>query len=224
MHSSGLHLWTHVATEPALEMGLKAYEYALKRYPRQDHRLRLEHAAEQINQYSDSEEKIQRMQSQGIVPIMTPQFTHCLPDFVSPTLRDYIDRGLVLPGNSDSTGSQPEGCNPWHSIWVAVTQENYYGKRKNLDQGISPLEAIRMFTMWGAWGGFEEKIKGSIEPGKLADIVVLGDHPLTCDHAALREMTTELVIIGGRIKFAGPNFQGIDISDMVYHHTGGSHI
>ncbi len=206
VHSSGLHLWTHVATEPAFEMGLKAYEQALKRFPSQDHRLRLEHAAEQLNQYSDSEEKIRRMKSLGIIPIMTPQFTHCLPDFVSPTLRNYIDKGLILPGNSDSTGSQPEGCSPWHGIWVAVTQENYYQKKKYPNQGISPLEAIRMFTLWGAWGGFEEKIKGSIEPGKLADMVVLGEDPLTCEHDALREMPVELVMIGGEIKSAKTGF------------------
>jgi predicted amidohydrolase YtcJ len=209
-HAAGLQIWTHVSTETGLDWGISAYEKALECYPRKDHRLRLEHAGERISLFSNGEQQIERMKNAGIVPIVTPQFTHSLPDFVRPTLRSYIQQGFILPGNSDATGSQPEACNPWHSIWVAVTGENFYGETKLPHECITPLQAIRMFTHWAAWGGFEEKVKGSIEPGKLADLVVLGKDPLSCDPDELRTMPVEMVMIGGSVKVTSPDFKGIE--------------
>jgi predicted amidohydrolase YtcJ len=65
-----------------------------------------------------------------------------------------------------------------------------------------------MATIMAAWGGFEEKIKGSIEPGKLADMVVLGKNPLKCPPDELRTMPVELVMIGGQEKFSSSSFKG----------------
>ena len=65
-----------------------------------------------------------------------------------------------------------------------------------------------MATLWGAWGGFEDTVKGSLEPGKLADFAVLGRDPLTCEHDALRDMPVELVAVGGRARSASPAFAG----------------
>lgn len=211
-HSAGLHIWTHVATETGLDWGITAYEKALTKFPRKDHRLRIEHAGERVSFFKNGEKLVERMRKAGIVPIVTPQFTHSLPDFVRPTLRSFIEKGFILPGNSDATGSQPEACNPWHGIWVAVTGKNYYGETKLPHECITPLQAIRMFTQWAAWGGFEEHLKGSIEPGKLADIVVLGKDPLTCDPDELRTMPIDLVIIDGKVKVTSSQFSGIENS------------
>jgi len=68
-----------------------------------------------------------------------------------------------------------------------------------------------MFSFWAAWGGFEDHVKGSIEPGKLADVVVLGEDPLTVDPDALRNMPVDLVLIGGKSKWTSHVFSGVPI-------------
>lgn len=208
-HAAGLQIWGHTVTPAGIRMGISAYKNALKRLPRQDHRLRLEHAGDRIFTYENPEKMLYQMKDLGIIPIITPQFFHTLFERTGPPLRRLIDEGFIFPGNSDTTGSEPEACDPWHGIWVSVTRKNYYGHVYTPEERITPLEAIRMFTLWGAWGGFEEKTKGSIEPGKLADMVVLGEDPLTVDPDALRTMPVELVLIGGRVKHASSAFKGV---------------
>lgn len=208
-HAAGLHIWSHTVTPLGISMGIEAYGKALKRLPRADHRLRLEHSGDRIFTYKDPEASLKAMRGLGIVPVVTPQFFFTLFERSGPPLRRMIDEGDTLPGNSDTTGSEPEACDPWHSIWVSVTRKNYYGQVLLPDQRITPLEALRMFTLWGAWGGFEERIKGSIEPGKLADLAVLGEDPLTVDPDALRAMPVELVLVGGEAKHEGPAFKGV---------------
>ena len=208
-HAAGLHIWTHVITPTAIRMGIKAYEKALKRLPRKDHRLRLEHMADDLQYWEDAEEMTRKVKELEIVPIGTPQFIHTVFRKNGMQMRSLIDQGFILPGNTDTTGSEPEACDPWHTIWVSVTRKNHFGKVLSPDQCITPLEAIRMNTLWAAWGGFEEQIKGSIEPGKLADIVVLGEDPLTVDPDALKTMPVELVLVGSKVKHVSDKFQGV---------------
>ena len=134
---------------------------------------------------------------------------HSYPKLTKPKMRSMIEQGMIFPGNSDMTGSQPEAFDPWHSIWVSVTRKDCFGEIHSPQECITPLQALRMHTLWGAWGGFEEKIKGSIEPGKLADLVVLGADPLSVEHDALKEMPVELVLVGGKPSYADASFKGV---------------
>ena len=207
-HAAGLHIWGHTVTPAGIQMGINAYRYALTRLPRKDHRLRLEHSGDRLFTYDNPDAVLNQIKELEVVPIITPQFFYTLFERSGPPLRRLLDEGFIFPGNSDTTGSEPEACDPWHSIGLCVTRKNYYGEVHTPEERITPLEAIRMFTLWGAWGAFEEKSKGSIEPGKLADMVVLGEDPLTIDPDALRSMPVELVVVGGSEKHASPAFKG----------------
>ena len=61
-----------------------------------------------------------------------------------------------------------------------------------------------MFTIWAAYGGFEEKVKGSIEPGKLADLVVLSSDPLAARPEDLADIQADLVILDGKVAYERP--------------------
>lgn len=203
-HKAGWQVWTHAMSEEGFLQTLVAYERALQRFPKQDHRMRIEHSGDIIGNFKKCDEYIQRMKKAGIGAMCTPQFQY-FSAYYNPNSRIHtkglIDKGFKLPGNSDSTGSVPAAFNPWFSIWCAVTRKNYLGEVVGPNEKISVMEALKMFTCWAAWGAFEDKIKGSIEPGKLADMIILGDDPLTCDSDALKEMPVETVIIGGEIKY-----------------------
>ena len=206
-HAANLQVWVHTIAEEAFERTLLACQSALERLPCPDARMRVEHSGDTMPLYANQKEKLARMRKLGLVPICTPQFAHAFDNYHTP-YKSYIRQGFILPYNSDATGSQPEACNPWHSIWVLVTGKNFRGKVNLPEECLTPMEAIRMATLWGAWGGFEDTVKGSLEPGKLADFAVLGRDPLTCEHDALRDMPVELVAVGGRARSASPAFAG----------------
>jgi predicted amidohydrolase YtcJ len=155
-HAAGLQIWIHVLTDTGTEMALTAYERALQRLPRQDHRHRLEHAGDRIT----DPRLLERMRRAGVTPITTPQFLYAWTQGSGPRLRSLIRQGFILPGNTDSTSTQPESPDPWHSIWCCVQRRTMYGEILSPEERLTPLEALRMFTLWAAWGGFEERIKG----------------------------------------------------------------
>jgi len=67
------------------------------------------------------------------------------------------------------------------------------------EQAITPAQAIRIYTMYGAYSGFEEKMKGSIEKGKLADVIVVSDDPLTVPPDKLKDIKVEMTIVDGKV-------------------------
>ncbi|MGH9337156.1 MAG: amidohydrolase family protein, partial [Vicinamibacteria bacterium] len=72
------------------------------------------------------------------------------------------------------------------------------------EEAISVMDAIRMFTIWAAESGFEEKVKGSIEAGKLADLVVLSSDPLTAAPEKLAEIAADVVVLDGNVAYERP--------------------
>ena len=93
----------------------------------------------------------------------------------------------------------PESMNPFFSMWAMVTRKTRSGERLAPEQAITPAEAIRIYTMYGAYSGFEEKMKGSIEKGKLADLIVVSDDPLTVPPDKLKDIKVEMTIVDGKV-------------------------
>ena len=110
-------------------------------------------------------------------------------------LRSLIDAGVPFGLATDNVP-----VSMFHPIWHCVTRYN-----RQVDGAIAPgqaitrEEALSAATMGGATLSFEENEKGSLEPGKLADLAVLSDDPLTCAEEALKDITAELTMVGGRI-------------------------
>ena len=103
------------------------------------------------------------------------------------------------PGGSDTLGTQNFATNPLFSISAAVNRRTKHGTLVQADEALRVMDAIRSHTIWAAYSGFEEDKKGSIEVGKLADLVVLSDDPLTVSPSDLLEILPVIVIVDGKI-------------------------
>ena len=97
-------------------------------------------------------------------------------------------------------GTDNKPYNPFVTLWSAVTrQERYTGQVLGLEQCLSRLEALRAFTLGGAYFSFDERRRGSLEPGKLADLAVLSEDLLQIPEDAIPELSSVLTVVGGKI-------------------------
>ncbi len=182
-HKAGIRVMMHSTTRSGTNAALDAVEAALKEMPRKDHRHRIEHFDR------DWQPERERLKKCGIMAIPTPYSSYgwfgdpwlesALPGEKIVPYRTYLDEGLMPPGNSDCVGTEPEALNPWWSIWCMVTRKTKSGNLICPEEAITVMEAIRIYTMNSAYSIFDEEIKGSIELGKLADMVVLSEDPLS---------------------------------------------
>ena len=214
-HNAGFQMWLHTLSPVAIRMAVEAYEYAIDRNPRKDHRHRIEHCGDRWTRMFDEKtpfvpdeikEKIKRLQ---LIPVSTPQHISAFPDRPGVPSRTLLNEGYVFPGASDTTGAQPESCNPWYGFGCLVTRRNLYGKVLTPEECLTPLEALRINTLYSAWCGFEEKVKGSLEPGKLADFCILHDDLLTMDPEEIVNMKVDATIVGGEVKYVTKAFAGL---------------
>ena len=143
------------------------------------------------------------MRDLGVVPVATPQFIYSYgdaqPEASQPPLRTLHGLGFRVPGNSDSTGSQPEAANPFHGIWCALARRTRLGRVLAPEEAISLDAALRMCTADAAWACHLDD-RGVLAPGKLADLVVLGQDPWQVPQDDLPGVTPDLVMIGGEIR------------------------
>jgi predicted amidohydrolase YtcJ len=116
-------------------------------------------------------------------------------------MRTYLDQGFVVAGGTDSA------VVPYPPLWVFyhfVTRDTISGGVLGADQKITRKEALQVETINNAYLTFEEKIKGSIEPGKLADLVVLPEDILTVPAKHIEQMSVTLTMVGGKIVYRRP--------------------
>ena len=118
------------------------------------------------------------------------------PGLSGPPFRRVVDSGIKVGAGTDSTGLCP--LTPWASMYFMVTGLNGGGVQVNPGQQITRLEALRLYTIGSAWFSFDDGQIGSLEIGKLADLVVLSDDYLTIPQADIRSITSLLTLLGGR--------------------------
>lgn len=201
-HEKGFQLTAHAQGDRAIEMLLDCYENALEKHPRDDHRHRIEHAG------ISSPDLQQRMKDLGVVVTPNPVFMYVNGDkyleyygdrvSVMYPARDFIDQGIVAAFGSDAPVTF---LDPLLGIHAAVNRNSSSGQPVGECQAVSVMEAIKAYTWNGAYASFEEERKGSIEPGKLADLVVLDSSILNQEKTKLKEMKVEMTIIDGEILY-----------------------
>jgi predicted amidohydrolase YtcJ len=204
--NAGFQTAVHAIGDRANRMALDTMERALKESGATDARLRIEHS--QVLHPDD----VPRFAELGIIPSMQP--THCTTDMkwiedrvgkercqYAYAWRTMLDAGLRIPGGSDAP---VEPVQPLPGIYSAVTRQDFEGWPEggwHPEQRVSREEALRMFTIDAAYSVFEEDIKGSITPGKLADIVVLSKDIMTIPAPEILETEVLMTIFGGKVVF-----------------------
>ncbi|MED3691129.1 amidohydrolase [Peribacillus butanolivorans] len=201
-HKKGYQITVHAQGDRAIEMYLNCVEKALEDSPRKDHRHRIEHAG------ISSPDLQERMKNLELIPIPNPPFPYEFGDIYIQhygnrvnhmyAVRDFIDNGIIAAGGSDAPVTD---YNPLLGIHVAVNRRSQSGSEIGVAQSISVMEAIKLYTWNGAYASFEEDIKGSIEVGKLADLVVLTDSILKVNPLHIKDLQVESTIIDGKILY-----------------------
>lgn len=113
---------------------------------------------------------------------------------ISPT-RSALDRVPVITSHTDAPVALP---NLMQVMWATVNRVSRSGKVMGPEERLTPLEALKSITIWGAYQHFEEDRKGSLQAGKMADLVILSDNPLTIDPMLLNTITVQETIKEGR--------------------------
>jgi predicted amidohydrolase YtcJ len=197
---SGIQLRMHAWGDYAQRQALDAVKVAARASGRSDHRTRLEHM---LNAgYPDI--GLEEVRDAGIVPV--PQASFLLndePDAAKSkyVFRDAIDAGLVFANSSDCTGSQPTLVSPWVGIAAMLDRTNRNGEVIDSSQRVTLDEALRSYTGGSAYAASEEDQKGSLEPNKLADLVVVDANPYDLEPSDIARISTVTTIIGGEIAY-----------------------
>jgi len=120
--------------------------------------------------------------------------------------RSLIDCGIIVSAGSDhmiklDDKDSINPYSPWLAMWAMVTRKTERGTVIVPEEAISREEAIRCYTINNAYSSFEENIKGSIEPGKLADMVILEDDFLNCAEDRIKDIEVKMTIVGGKVVY-----------------------
>jgi predicted amidohydrolase YtcJ len=201
VHEAGLQACVHSNGDREIEMLLNAFEHALKQKPRADHRHRIEHCS------VVTEALLLRIKKTGLVVVphsyiwehgdKMENYGAWRWDWMHPA-RSLIDLGIPMAGHSDDPVSVAD---PLLRIQDMVTRTSAEGKVYGAKQRVTVEEALRAWTLGGAFASFEEDSKGSITAGKLADFVVLSADPTTVEPPRIRHIAVEKTVLAGRIAF-----------------------
>jgi predicted amidohydrolase YtcJ len=125
-----------------------------------------------------------------------------------PPLRDIIDRGIPLGAGTDST--RVTSPNPWMALWWLVSGDTFDdGPRRVERHRLTRAEALDAYTTGSAWFSFEETTRGRLAPGMLADLAVLSDDYFSLPTDGIRDLTSELTMVDGRVVHATGPFSGL---------------
>lgn len=207
---AGLQICIHAIGDQAISIVLDIFQDIQKTNGGRDRRWRIEHAQHMAPR------DFQRFSQLRVIASVQPY--HAIDDGqwaekrIGPirakttyAFRTFLDNGVHLAFGTDWTVAP---LNPMLGLYAAVTRATLDGKHPNgwiPEQKITIQEAIEAYTMGSAYAEFEDKEKGSITPGKLADMVLVSDNILRIDPRAIRDAKVEMTMLGGKIVYGGPS-------------------
>jgi predicted amidohydrolase YtcJ len=205
----GWQMTAHCAGEAGMDELLAAYEAADRAVGIRNRRWLITHAN------FTSSENLKKCAELGVGADLQPAWlwkdTRTLLAVLGPQrmewfhpYRRWLDAGVTIGGGSDHMIRRDpiESTNPWDpwlGIWVAVTRRFEGGEALNADQCLSREEALRFYMIDNARLHFEERDKGTIEPGKLADLILVDRDPMTCPEDELRATRVVWTMVGGKL-------------------------
>ena len=204
LHRQGWQIAIHGNGDEAIQLILDAYEEAQKRYPRADARHIIIHCQ------TVREDQLDRIKRLGVVPSFFVVHTYFWGDRhyemflgqdraerISP-LRSALKRGIPFSNHNDTFVTP---IDPLLSVWSAVNRLTSSGQVLGEEYTISVMDALRSVTSWAAYQACEERIKGSLEPGKLADFVILEANPLTVAKETIKDIGISATIVGDEVVY-----------------------
>lgn len=209
---AGLQIEVHAIGDAAFNQAINALEAALKDFPRKDHRHTIIHAC------LPNEEGLEKVSNLGIGIALQPAFINWPLEPLSyienilgnraykiSPLKHMLDLGIHMSGGSDAPCTIPD---PIEGIYNAC---NHYVK----EQSISIKDALRMFTYEAARMSFDEKYRGSLEIGKIADMAILNKNPLAMDPKDLRSLKVEKLILSGKDYKSGQGLGSLILNGII---------
>lgn len=201
LHRDGYQIAIHGNGDAAIEDIIYAFAEAQKELPRPDARHRIEHSQ------TVREDQLDRMKELGITPSYFAGHVYYWGDrhaklFLGPErasrispLASTLKRQIPFTLHDDTPVTP---VNPLQLVWVATNRLTTSGQVLGPEQRIDAEHALRAVTSYAAWQNFEEDIKGTIEPGKLADFVILDQNPLAVAPEQIRKIEIIETIVGGQ--------------------------
>lgn len=205
-HNGGMHVAIHGIGDGAMYMACESIEKALKENPREDHRHGIVHC--QITDVN----LMNKFKELNLVAYVQPIFLHydmhIVEDRIGKERARYtynwkrmIDMGIHVAGGSDCP---VEKFDILPNLYSAITRKDLNGYPENgwlPDQKLTIDEALRIFTVEGAYASFEENIKGTLEPGKLADVVVLEKNLYDIQPDEIKDVKVDFTIMDGKVVY-----------------------
>lgn len=200
-HRDGFQVAIHAVEEGPICIALEAIAQAQAAFPRTDHRHRIEHCALCPPPFLDS------LIATGSVVVTQPGFVHFYGEKyaaeIAPEVQDwlyrtksFLERDIPVVGSSDCPIAP---LNPLLAMQTALTRRAQSGDLINSKESLTLREALELFTVAGAWVGFEEKKKGRIIPGMMADLVILDKDIVNVAPEEIGEMKIQTTIVDGQV-------------------------
>ncbi len=208
-NKNGVMSMMHCSGDEAMDMGLTAYENKIKSGATGT-LMRIEH----FGMFQMKDEQLARakamidkgfkvsVQPTWLLDLVKADYENMGPERTKTgfRFRDMIDAGLEPAAGSDVTGIYLDNVNPFLAIYGAVTRDSDDGLFEPAE-AISVTEALKMWTIWAAKSMGESDVKGSIEPGKYADMTVLSDDIFTMPKEDLKNVKPLKTIVGGNVVY-----------------------
>jgi hypothetical protein len=203
-HNSGIRVSIHSIGDRGIDIALDCIEKAQRLNPIPDMRHRIEHNS------CCTPKQLERIKELGVTPSSSIGYMYGIGDMYAENFgpersrwlhphRTMKEMGIIAGGNNDCPVTF---YSPWVQIYAAVTRKTSTGQVVGSEEAISVMDAIRVYTWNGAYLSKDEDKLGSIEPGKIADMVILDRDILTVPHEEIKDISAVTTIVDGRVVFS----------------------